>query len=445
MELKQIIFIVMFLVAVGMFGYTAWRIWSYFKLTKKTARFDQIGKRTVHMLMVAFGQTKILRKATAGILHALVYWGFMVITVGTLEMVIDGFTGAHRSLGILGPVYDVVTASGDVFAAIILISCVMFLWRRYITKPKRFIAPEMKPKSRMDATVILSMIMMLMISLIGMNMAYVQHMRGVQEFYAANNMGELKIEGIYPVSQALLSVITIPHSAVHLVHEINWWIHIFLVLAFLNILPLSKHFHVMLSIPNVFFHRLEPAGQLDSMPSITNEIKVMLGLPDAPDPSTLPPPSRFGVKDVEDVTWKSLMDSYTCTECGRCTASCPANITGKKLSPRKIFIDLRARMSEKGPGLVKDAKFDDGKSLFDRITPEELWACTTCGACMAECPVDIEHVPLIVDLRRYLVMEESKAPAALNSMFTNIENNGAPWAMPASARFDWANEIYANS
>lgn len=430
MELKQIAFIAYFVLSLAVFGYTSLRILGFIKLAKdQPRRLDQIGKRIGHTFKVAIAQVKILRKPVAGTLHALTFWGFIVITIGTGEMMIDGLFGTERILGFLGPVYDFVTASGEIFAAIIIISGVIFLARRYITKPSRFTAPEMKPSSRMDATVIIFMIFLLMFSLIGMNMGYLK----------TSN----EIVGAYPIAKALLSAGFAIPGDLHVFHEANWWIHIGLVLIFLNILPYSKHFHVLLSVPNVFFKSLDPAGKLPNMQSVMKEVKQMMEDPyaaPAPD-ADAGPPERFGVKDIEDVTWKNVIDSYTCTECGRCTDSCPANITGKKLSPRKLFIDLRARVTKKGAELVKNKSHDDGKSIFDWITPEELWACTTCGACMQECPVDIEHVPFIVSMRQYLVMEESSAPTELNSMFQNIENNGAPWAMPASSRFDWAEDL----
>jgi heterodisulfide reductase subunit C/nitrate reductase gamma subunit len=428
METKQIIFSLFLVASLSFFAWTMMRLINLLRLAKASPRWDRIPERISHTMLVAFGQSKIFRITIAGTLHALVFWGFMVITFGTAEMMIDGVAGTERAFHFMGPVYSFMTASGDIFAAIILVSCVIFLFRRYVTKPARFTAPEMKPKSRNDATVILSLIMILMVSLIGLNMAY---------SHAYGNLAH----GAYPISRPLGDLLLASSSMPSLFyfHETCWWIHILIVLGFLNLLPYSKHFHVILSIPNVFFKRLEPAGKLNNLDSVTHEIKIMMGLTEAN--ADAPPPSRFGVKDMEDVTWKTALDSFTCTECGRCTASCPANITGKKLSPRKLYIDLRKRVSTKGPELVKDAKFEDGKTIFDYISAEELWACTTCGACMEECPVDIEHVPFIIDMRRYLVMEESKAPAALNNMFANIENNGSPWAISASSRFDWATGI----
>ncbi|MBL4715945.1 MAG: 4Fe-4S dicluster domain-containing protein [Bacteroidia bacterium] len=432
--MQQLIFIIVTVLSFGFFGYTVFRILSYFKLTKEHAypTLDNIGERITHTLLVAFGQSKILKKPVAGLLHALVYWGFLVITVGTLEMIIDGLFGTQRILSRLGGIYDVVTISGEVFAALIIISCVIFLIRRYIVKPKRFTAPEMKPSSRMDATVILSMILLLMFSLLGMNIGYL------------NNGGE--IHGSFPISNMFAS--SIAGMNLHTFEIVNWWIHISLVFIFLNVLPYSKHFHVILAVPNVFLERLGPKGRLNSMESVTKEVKLMMN----PDTAFAPPPEgeqaeipRFGVKDIEDVSWKTLMDSYTCTECGRCTDVCPANITGKLLSPRKLYIDARQRMKDKGDALIKDSSYSDGKFLVgDYITEEELWACTTCGACMEECPVDINHVPFIIDMRRSLVMEESKAPASINMMMTNIENNGAPWQFSASDRMNWADELFTN-
>jgi len=348
-----------------------------------------------------------------------------------VEMMMDGITGNKKSLSFLGPFYSFVTASSDIFALLIIISCIIFLCRRYFTKPKRFIAPEMKPSSRTDATFILSLILILMVTLIGMNTAYV-------------TSDSNDYSGSFPVSFYFTPALSsLGPEQITTLEKTNWWIHITIIYFFLNFLPYSKHFHVIASVPNVFFTRLEPYAKLNTMESVTHEVKLMLN-PSEQSADT-PPPQRFGVKDIEDVTWKTMLDAYTCTECGRCTAVCPANITGKLLSPRKLFIDLRRRAKDKAPGIIKSgSNFSDGKSLIgsDYITEEELWACTTCMACIEECPVDIDHVPFIVDMRRNLVMEESKVPSGLAVMFSNIENNGAPWAFSREDRFNWASEIY---
>ena len=430
---KQIVFIIALLITVGVFGWTMMRIISFFKLTKCYPVKD-FGKRFMIMLEVAFVQTKIFRKPVVGFMHALVWWGFLMILIGSIDMIIDGLFKTERVLSILGPVYNVITASGDIFAFIIFILITAFLIRRIFMKIKRFSGVEMKHKSHADALVALKLIQLLMVSLLGMNIFYI-----LNSGFAGH-----AIEGVFPVSMALSGLFTrvSPESA-YLWHEIFWWMHILLIFLFANILPYSKHFHVFMSVPNVFLSRLEPLGYLPNMESITKEVKLMMD-PDAAfsEPAEEETDQRFGVLDAEDVTWKNYLDSLTCTECGRCTEVCPANITGKILSPRKVLMDLRARMKEKGPGLVKDKSFSDGKSLIrDYITEEAIWACTTCNACAQECPVNINHPSLIVDMRRYLVMEEAAGPGELNTVFTNIENNGAPWQFSPEDRLLWAEDI----
>lgn len=424
---KQIVFIAVLLATIGFFSWTLLRIIAFFRLTKPAFPVRDFKKRIVLTLRVAIGQSKIFRWPFVGLLHALVFWGFMVITIGSLEMVIDGLAGTERTLAFLGPAYDVIIGSGDVFAAIVLISIIVFLIRRLFLNISRFKGEEIKKISKIDANIALTMISLLMVSLLGMNIGYM-----------AEHTGDIK--GVYPVSQLLAGVFTSGMSpqGVHVFHEANWWAHILLIFIFANILPYSKHFHVFTSVPNVFLSRLEPLGYLPNMENVMNEVRLMLNQEAAT--AEAQPISRFGVKDAEDVSWKNYFDSLACTECGRCTAVCPANITGKKLSPRKIFVNLRARMKEKGPGLIKNRKeYSDSKSLVrDYVSEEELWACTTCNACAQECPVNINHPTLIIDMRRYLVMEEAAAPAELNMMFTNIENNGAPWQRSQEDRLLWA-------
>lgn len=355
-----------------------------------------------------------------------------MITVGSSEMVIDGLAGTDRIFSFMGPVYDFITASGDLFAAFIVFACCAFLVRRHIIKVKRFSGVEMTAKSSADATLALLMILGLMVSLIGMNAGYL----------VVNGDDAV---GSYPIATHLVQFISTSNG--HFVHETNWWVHIVLIFVFMNMLPYSKHFHIFMSMPNVFLTNIKPMTQLTNMESVTREVKLMM------DPNTAfaapaedaPPPGRFGIKDVEDITWKNYIDSLTCTECGRCTSVCPANITGKLLSPRKILKDVRKRMSIKGPALVKDAAYTDDKALVgDYISTEELWACTTCNACVQECPVNIDHVSLIVEMRRNLVMEESSAPSELMQVFTNIENNGSPWQFSPSDRMNWADGITVN-
>ncbi len=427
--IKQIIFGISLIITLGIFTYTLSRLISFFRLTKPFP-VRNIKKRIAVTLSVAFGQTKIFRFPLIGFLHALVFWGFCVILIGSLEMVIDGLFGLERSLKFLGMFYDIIIATGDVFAFIILLAIIVFLIRRIFLHIKRFNGIEMKHKTHTDANFALTLILLLMISLLGMNTAYVTK-------HAPD------IAGFYPVSNLFASLLnSLPAHSIHILHESCWWSHILLIFIFANYLPYSKHFHVFMSVPNVFLSRLEPLGKLTNMDNITNEVKSMLNPETSADEDTNTDEDkieRFGVLDIEDITWKNYMDSLACTQCGRCTSVCPANITGKKLSPRKIIMDVRARMNEKGPGLVKNRdSFNDNKSLIrDYITEEELWACTTCNACAQECPININHPTLIVDMRRYLVMEEGAAPSELNSIFTNIENNGAPWQFSPEDRLKW--------
>ena len=438
--LKQILFSLSLLMTLGIFAYSFRRYYLFFKLTKPFEVKD-FGNRFKIMMNVAFGQKKILRKPVVGLIHALVFWGFLVITLGSIEMVIDGLFGTVRILSFLGGFYSFMVASGDIMAAFIALAMFIFLYRRIFGKVKRFDGIEMTHKSHIDANIALSIILFLMISLIGMN-----------TFYVAEKLssGEAVL-GVYPVSQNLAALVgSMDYSTLHIVHEVNWWAHILLIFFFANYLPYSKHFHVYSSIPNVLFSRLEPLGQLYNMESITKEVKLMMD-PDAAFADSPPEEEgeieKFGVKDIEDVSWKNYLDSLACTQCGRCTDVCPANITGKKLSPRKIVMNVRSRMEDKGPGLIKNGSaFDDGKSLLgDYISAEELWACTTCNACAQECPVNINQPSMIIDMRRYLVMEESAAPTELNTVFQNIENNGAPWQYSQDDRMKWAEDLFINA
>lgn len=436
--IKQIVFAIALLITLGVFTFTILRIISFFKLTKKGFPIRDFGKRIGVTLEVAFGQTKIFRRPVIGFLHALVFWGFCVILIGSIEMVIDGLFGIEKSLKFLGVLYDIIMASGDVFALLIAISILVFLFRRVFLHIKRFEGIEMKHISHLDANVALTIILLLMLSLLGMNSAYVGH---------TNLMGGT-IEGVYPVSKYLSAIFSsLSAESVLVKYEIFWWMHILLIFLFANMLPYSKHFHVFMSVPNVFLSRLEPLGKLRNMDNVTREVKLMMD-PNAAfaAPAADAPIERFGVKDAEDVIWKSYFDSLACTECGRCTSVCPANITGKKLSPRKVMMDLRARMKEKGPFLVKNGKdFTDNKSLIrDYISEEELWACTTCNACAKECPININQPSLIVDMRRYLVMEEGSASKEIKAMFSNIENNGAPWQYSPEDRLLWAADLEMN-
>lgn len=427
---KQVVFTIVLIITLGVFAYSMRLLWYKFSLTHKEP-VSNWGKRFVIMLRVAIGQSKIFRYPIAGFLHALVFWGFIVITLGSIEMVIDGITGNDRVMNVTGWFYSFVSASGDIMAYVIIISILVFLARRLLIKVRRFYGIEMKPKSKYDALIALTIILFLMVSLAGLNLAYV-------------GLHPADYHGTFPVSAALAPYLfnNTGYESTHLVHEISWWSHIVLIFIFANILPYSKHFHVFTSIPNVFLSRLHPLGYLQNMPSITEEIRYML-YPETAHAPAEAAAIRYGVKDIPDLSWRNYLDSLACTECGRCTDNCPANITGKKLSPRKIFVDLRERMNEYAKGAAKNKmNHDDGKSfLHDYVTAEELWACTTCNACAKECPVNINHPSLILEMRRFMVMEESSAPGGLNAMFANIENNGAPWQYPAEDRLNWLNDL----
>ena len=433
--IKQIVFALTLLITIGVFSYTINRLISFFRFTRPAFPVKDFGKRIMVTLEVAMGQTKIFRHPAIGLAHALVFWGFCVILFGSIEMVIDGLTGTERALKVLGPVYDVLMASGDIFALIVAITIVIFLIRRLFLHIKRFEGIEMKERSHRDANISLSLILLLMVSLMTMNIGYVG--------FVAKEGGET--EGIFPVASVLAGLFSgLEPGSFKIIYEASWWTHILLIFFFANYLPYSKHFHVFMSVPNVFLSRLEPLGKLPNMENVTREVKLMLN-PDtafaaAPEGTVV---ERFGIKDAEDASWKNYFDSLSCTECGRCTAVCPANITGKKLSPRKIMMDLRARMKEKGPLMVKNGRdFSDNRSLIrDYISEEELWACTTCNACARECPININHPTLIVDMRRYLVMEEASAPGELKAVFNNIENNGAPWQYSAEDRLNWTRDL----
>lgn len=428
--MNQIIFLITLLVTLGVFAYSMRKLWFNFSLTRPE-KISDWGKRIVIMLRVAIAQTKIFRYPIAGVFHALVFWGFIVITLGSIEMVIDGLAGTERIMSSTGWFYDFVTASGDIMAYVIILSILIFTGRRLFLRIKRFYGIEMEPKSKYDALIALTIILLLMVSLAGLNISYYQ-------------IHKMEYAGHYPISAFIAPYLVNGLSIyeLHFIHNVSWWSHILLIFIFANILPYSKHFHVFTSIPNVYLSRIQPLGYLQNMPSVTAEIKYML-YPETAEAPSEPAADRYGVKEVTDVTWKNYLDSLACTECGRCTDNCPANITGKKLSPRKIFVDLRARMKEYADGRNKTGpNFEDGKSLLHNyVTAEELWACTTCNACAKECPVNINHPSLILDMRRFLVLEESSAPAGLNAMFANIENNGAPWQYPPEDRLNWLNDL----
>ncbi|MFM7901214.1 MAG: 4Fe-4S dicluster domain-containing protein [Bacteroidota bacterium] len=420
-------------------------IWFFYTSIRKIIRNINLGRdvqindrkseRWATMFRVALGQSKMVTRPVAGFFHIIIYAGFIIINIEVLEIIIDGLFGTHRIFAKpLGPIYDFLIASFEILAFLVVVACVVFFARRAIIRLRRFTSPELKGFPNKDAMIILGTEVVLMSLFLFMNASdSVLQQRGVDHYVQA---------GSFPISSFLTPLlIGMGDQSLIMVERVCWWLHIIGILAFLNYVPFSKHFHIFLSFPNVWYSKLDAKGKFSNNEAVANEVRLMM------DPSAVPPqpsdtPTPFGAKDVKDLTWKNLMDAYSCTECGRCTSSCPANITGKKLSPRKVMMDTRDRLEEVGRNHDKHgANHDDGKTLLnDYITPEELWACTTCNACVEACPVNIDPLSIIVEMRRYLVMEQSAAPTELNGMFTKIENNGAPWQFSQADRMNWTQE-----
>lgn len=400
---------------------------------------DNKPERWRTMLRVAFGQTKMMQRPVPAILHFFVYIGFIIINIEVLEIIIDGLAGTHRVLSFMGGFYDFLIASFEVLAVLVLVGVIAFIARRAILRIPRFHYREMKPWPKTDAMIILFTEVLLMSAFLIMNATDgILQERGADHYVNA---------GAFPVSQYLRPLFNgMSNEGLIGLERGTWWFHIIGIIAFLNYLPYSKHFHIILAFPNTWYSNLKPKGQFTNNETVTKEVSLMLD-PNA-NPYAAPvegeseAPKRFGAKDVTDLTWKNLMDAYSCTECGRCSSACPANQTGKLLSPRKIMMDTRDRMEELGKNMKKHGRdHNDGKSLLrDYILEEELWACTSCNACVQECPVNIDPLSIIMEMRRYLVMEESKNPAELSGMFTNIENNGAPWQFSPADRLNWVQE-----
>ena len=429
--IPQLIFLIIAIAAIVLFTINVRKIIRNINLGRPTDRSDRPAERFMVMLKVAFGQTKMTKRPVAAVLHFFVYVGFIIINLEVLEIIIDGLFGTHRIFASpLGGLYNVLIGSFEILAALVLIGVIAFYARRNFLKVRRFSGVEMTDWPRSDANYILIIETLLMIAFLTMNAAdYRLQQLGAQHYITA---------GSFPVSSLIAPLLPSSESTLILIERSAWWFHIIGILAFLNYLPYSKHFHIILAFPNTYYSNLEPKGEFTNMASVTNEVKAMLDSSFTPEP--VADGGKFGAKDVPDLTWKNLMEAYTCTECGRCTAVCPANITGKLLSPRKIMMDTRDRMEEIGRNIDKHGKdFKDEKTLLnDYITQEEIWACTTCNACTEACPVNIDPLAIIMDLRRYSVMEDAQAPSSLNNMFANTENNGAPWKYSPSDRFNWA-------
>ena len=433
--ISNIIFLLLLLAGSWLFARNVRRISRNIKLGRETERNDNPALRWKTMAMVALGQSKMLTRPVAAFFHIVIYAGFIIINIEVLEIIIDGVAGTHRVFGFMGGFYDFLIASFEWLALGVLVACVVFLARRNLLKLKRFTMREMTSWPRTDANLILLIEILLMSAFLTMNAAdSLLQQRGAEHYIVA---------GSFPVSSVLHSWLNgLSDSGLVLLERGCWWFHIIGILAFLNYVPYSKHFHIFLAFPNTYYSNLKAKGQFANMPAVTVTVNEMLGIPADPSIPVADPggePQRFGAKDVRDLSWKQLMDAYSCTECGRCSSACPANITGKLLSPRKIMMDTRDRLEEVGKNIDKNGEFkDDGKSLLnDYISTEELWACTTCNACVQACPVNIDPLSIIMDMRQYLVMEESNAPAELNGMFTKVENNGAPWQFSPADRLNW--------
>ena len=438
--ISNIFFILLSIAGSAFFILNARKIRRNILLGKDIDRKDNVAERWKTMILVAFGQKKMFARPIPAILHLFLYAAFVITQIELIEIFVDGVIGSHRVFRpVLGEFYTFMVSFIEILSVLAFIGTIAFLARRNLLKVPRLVQSELNGWPKLDANFILIAEITLICFIFMMNGAdEVLYSRGLSH---AENLGDgslgLTISSkIGPVLFGGLS-----EHALHIIERTGWWGHIFMVFGFLNYLPYSKHFHILLAFPNTFFSNLKPKGQFTNLESVTNEVKAMMDPSFTPPPANPDQPMRFGAKDVTDLTWKHLLDAYTCTECGRCTSSCPANITGKLLSPRKIMMSTRDRMEEVGKNIDMNGAFkDDGKSLSTYITKEELWACTSCNACVQECPVNIDPLSIIMEMRRYLVMEESSAPTELTGMFTNIENNGAPWQFSPSDRLNWKNE-----
>ena len=434
--LQQILFLILVAVSTWFFSKKIRFVRRNILLGKDVEMGGNSAERWKKVLLLALGQKKMFKYPLVALMHLIIYAGFVIINLEVLEIVLDGILGTHRLfLPALGPLYSWLINSFEVLAAGVLLVCVVFLVRRNILKLKRFMKHELDGWPRTDANLILVIEIMLMSLFLTMNAADTAlQLQGYAGYHET---------GSFVVSGALASMFqnTAATTLVAL-ERACWWLHIIGIFAFLNYLPYSKHLHILLAFPNTYYTRLQPQGKVNNMPEIQNEVLYAMQ-PELAPTTPSDTPMHFGAKDATDLTWKNLLDAYTCTECGRCTAACPANITGKLLNPRKIMMDTRDRVDEIGKNMDANGSFkDDGKTLLhDYITAEELWACTTCQACVEECPVSISPLEIIVSLRRHLIMEESSAPAEWNATFSNIENNFAPWKFSPDDRDKWAVEM----
>ena len=438
--IPNIIFIALFSFALYLFVKNVKKIYRNINLGISIDRNDNKKTRLLQMLRIAFGQSKMIDKPIVGLLHVVVYVGFLVINIELLEIIVDGALGTHRVFApFLGSFYNFLIAFFEIFAFLVIVSVIIFWIRRNMLNIKRFLSLEMKGWPKNDANIILYVEIVLMVLFLTMNGADLWIQQNAPEFNYIS-------AGSFPVSQYLLPLFdSFSAKSVFIIERSAWWLHIIGILCFLNYLYYSKHLHILLAFPNTYFANLNVKGKFTNLKSVTNEVKMMLDPSIDPYSSTSSVEvSKFGASDVFDLSKIQLLNAYTCTECGRCTSECPANQTGKKLSPRKIMMDTRDRMETVGKNIDNNkGKFvSDGKELLsDYISKEELWACTSCNACVEACPIGIDPLSIIMDMRRYLVMEKSDAPSELNNMMSNIENNGAPWPFNQMDKLNWKNEI----
>lgn len=435
--IPNIIFAIVLVAGLGFFARNVKRLIRNIKLGQDVDVNNDKSQRWKNMAMIALGQSKMVKRPIAGFLHIVVYIGFVIINIEVLEIIIDGLFGTHRiGLSILPEsIYGFLIGSFEILAVGVLATVIIFWLRRNVIKIKRFLSSEMKGWPKNDGNIILYFEVVLMCLFLVMN--------ATDTSFQEMNSGNIISQYIAPLFSNMSD------ATLHLIERGAWWLHIIGILIFLNYLYFSKHLHILLAFPNTYYGSLQPKGEFNNLEAVTKEVKLMMD-PNV-DPFAAPEeggdeevPAKFGASDVQDLNWVQLLNAYTCTECGRCTSACPANLTGKKLSPRKIMMDTRDRLEEVGRNIDANngAFVDDGKQLLgDYITNEELWACTTCNACVEECPVSINPLSIILDMRRYLVMEQSAAPTELNNMMTNIENNGAPWPYNQMDRLNWKDEV----
>ncbi len=437
--IPNLIFAVLLVAGIAFFTKNVRKLIRNIKLGKAVDTSDHTSQRWKNMIAIALGQSKMVVRPVAGFLHIVVYLGFIIINIEVLEIILDGLLGTHRLFAFLGGFYSFLIGSFEILALLVIVAVTLFWVRRNVIKLRRFLNPEMAGWPKKDGNLILYIELVLMVLFLTMNAAdYTLQQMEVEHYTKA---------GAFPVSQFIAPLFQdMSVSTIIIWERTAWWLHIVGILFFLNYLYYSKHLHILLAFPNTYFGKVRPKGQFDNLEAVTKEVRLMMDPnadPFAAPDENAPPPEKFGASDVMDLEWVQLLNAYTCTECGRCTSECPANLTGKKLSPRKIMMDTRDRLEEVGKNMDanKGVFVPDGKQLLgDYITHEELWACTSCNACVEACPISIDPLSIIMDMRQYLVMEQSAAPSDLNNMMGNIENNGAPWPFNQMDRLNWSKE-----